>query len=762
MACGSSCSCIKCSSSGLKRAFAQEPALIEYLSLATAKARGKPGANVRTMWKMTTQAIYSNRDLPLLAVREALQNSLDAIKAARRAKQHAEGIFRVELDETNRSISFEDDGIGMDEDTILNKFLMLGESGKYDDKEAVGGFGVAKAVILGTSMTFRWEMFTRDNHVVADGKSEDVLIYPAPLRVGTRLTIFDIDPKFMTFYDYLEDMSLSLYERIRLFLEANEVPITLMLNDKIIEARFGSQRGSKLNLSNSTQERNFSASVRTYPMREGSPTRVYVRLNGLVQFGYQITSNRDAVIELTTKLRPGEQGYPFNAARDAFMTTAFNFKRMVDYALEAIVKPRPPSLIFHKLGFFRPKVDKIVTSLLATLPQDLQTWIYKLEGAAAITLEPPPTLDELARPDLLAARRQKEHPFGHLGVVYVSRDHFSEQRLNTLWKQAETWIPHMLLWRICLQAIIYEANLNLEFQSGFILDDQLIGMCILDHDTRVNRIVLNPYRLEEFRRKHEAEPLQVAAWIHAVAVHELTHADGLMGHGHDDVYAIQREALGAKTFGLLPRLSQITLHVLKLSPPADDPTVELQRLRTELEACNKRSPSATKKSNAIRAQIADEQNRLRSLTGPVRAAIEREQESAGPVMHDPLGNQVSTAFSAWLASIQDEELSNFVRRHALKLTHFLRQMLFDKRVREAQKQWPTTLPDKHPAIRLYAALPFLTYSTFEVPLDPLSRAELATSLHHLFGLSDGKQLILDKLQDAVLGGEVVTLLNAQS
>jgi hypothetical protein len=57
----------------------------------------------------------------------------------------------------------------MDADTILAKFLSLGDSGKRDagdSEEAAGGFGVAKAVILGTSRSFRWEMHTRDNLAV--------------------------------------------------------------------------------------------------------------------------------------------------------------------------------------------------------------------------------------------------------------------------------------------------------------------------------------------------------------------------------------------------------------------------------------------------------------------------------------------------------------------------------------------------------------------------------------------------------------------
>ena len=40
-------------------------------------------------------------------------------------------------------------------------------------------------------------------------------------------------------------------------------------------------------------------------------------------------------------------------------------------------------------------------------------------------------------------------------------------------------------------------------------------------------------------------PAAIAAFLHGVAVHELTHADGRMGAGHDEDYIVAREDLGA-------------------------------------------------------------------------------------------------------------------------------------------------------------------------------------------------------------------------
>lgn len=58
-----------------------------------------------------------------------------------------------------------DTGVGMDSGTLLNKSLTLGRSGKREEQQAVGGFGVTKAVILSVAdpkAGDTWELRTRD------------------------------------------------------------------------------------------------------------------------------------------------------------------------------------------------------------------------------------------------------------------------------------------------------------------------------------------------------------------------------------------------------------------------------------------------------------------------------------------------------------------------------------------------------------------------------------------------------------------------
>ena len=305
------------------------PTLVEASELGQAKASGRPTANVGRMWSFMTTSVYRSADLPILATREAVQNGVDAIRAAIKAKQigKGEGHFRVVVDQDQHSITWDDNGIGMDEGSIFTKFLDLGSSGKgaaADSGEAAGGFGVAKAVILGTSTTFRWRLYTRNNLAESEGLDAEIKVYDAPYRQGFQLTVFDVSPKYDTQYVYALNRSVGLHDRLQQVLAANDLPdITFTLDGKTVPPLFPRNRGSKIPAAGSWGE-GTTATIKGYRRPPGDRGGAYyVRLGGLYQF---MSSGRglkmDIVIDLTTTVRPGALGYPFNAARDAFQGQA--------------------------------------------------------------------------------------------------------------------------------------------------------------------------------------------------------------------------------------------------------------------------------------------------------------------------------------------------------------------------------------------------------------------------------------------------------
>ena len=297
---------------------------------AAVKVTGRPSVNAAQMWRYFTTSVYASGDLPIIATREALQNSVDAIRAAVRARQipPKAGKFDVTWDANARTLSWSDNGIGMDATAILTKFLSLGDSGKREagsSDEAAGGFGIAKAVILGASASFRWDIYTRDNHAASVGAHQDVAIYASPMRQGTRITVYDVPQEFDSRYSYPLDAYVPIVQRLLVLLGANDLPdCQLTLNGETVQPLFSRRGGSRISDSGNWGE-GTSALVRAYrrpPGKRGGA--FYVRLGGLHQFEAGSSSKlpADIVIDLTTTVRPGGRGYPLNAARDQLQTPA--------------------------------------------------------------------------------------------------------------------------------------------------------------------------------------------------------------------------------------------------------------------------------------------------------------------------------------------------------------------------------------------------------------------------------------------------------
>lgn len=280
----------------------------EILESMASKSTGRAGVNAARIWSFLTTSLYQSGDLPLLATRESLQNSVDAIRAAIRHRKlrAGDGQFEVSWDATVRSLTWSDNGNGMDTATILDKFLSLGESGKSDagsSDEAAGGFGVAKAVILGASESFTWRVHTRDN-LASTGANADVEVFDALWLEGTRITILGVAKRFDATWDYARQASVPLVDRLRELLAANDLPgITLVLDGAEVVPMFSRRGGARVPMSGSWG-RSTTASVEAYRRPPGDRRGAYyVRLGGLLQF--KVPAQRgnlkaDVVVDLST------------------------------------------------------------------------------------------------------------------------------------------------------------------------------------------------------------------------------------------------------------------------------------------------------------------------------------------------------------------------------------------------------------------------------------------------------------------------------
>ena len=290
------------------------PEILEF-----SKAFAQVKADTGQLWKYFTTSVYPRGDLPAVATREALQNGIDAIRAAVRAgrRREGEGVFSVVWDKAQRSLSWEDNGIGMDVETVQEKFLSLGSSGKRDATGQAGGFGVAKAVILGVSPSFRWTLHTRNNLASPNEERGDVPIEEAPYLDGTKITVYDVPPRFDTDYDFVRGEYVDLEERLRLVLAACDLPgIELRLNGERVTPLFNRRGGARVRFEGSFGP-GTTAQIKAY-RRTDRGGGYYVRLGGLYQFHAAARRGKlpaDVVIDLTTETRPGEADYPLTVSR---------------------------------------------------------------------------------------------------------------------------------------------------------------------------------------------------------------------------------------------------------------------------------------------------------------------------------------------------------------------------------------------------------------------------------------------------------------
>jgi DNA topoisomerase VI subunit B len=90
------------------------------------------------IWGVLGGALYRARPLLPVTLREIYQNSRDACRGLERKP---EIVITLETDEFRAGIlTCEDNGCGMSEETLLTKFLVLGESEKAAG--STGGWGI--------------------------------------------------------------------------------------------------------------------------------------------------------------------------------------------------------------------------------------------------------------------------------------------------------------------------------------------------------------------------------------------------------------------------------------------------------------------------------------------------------------------------------------------------------------------------------------------------------------------------------------------
>ncbi|HIK59880.1 MAG TPA: ATP-binding protein, partial [Planctomycetes bacterium] len=286
------------------------------------------------MWHIMSSRLYgSNVDRLALAVREALQNSRDAIKDAHKKgiRSKSDGKFEVswgeEWVESRKNyewwVTLSDNGIGMTPNVFENAFLQLGGTTKGADDE--GGFGIAKAAILSLSKSFRWVLHSGNYLFVADGDIEYIEQRHADtFHQGVKLTIYDA-PAGAFGGMYRGGLGYAQpEERIKFVLGANNLAprsgypgMRVYSQGKEVRSLFAGQR-AKVLLQRAETDEATTIDIRAYRRSDGKTGRKYVRLAGLYQFDEALGGDTpvDMVVDVYTKLSARDDAYPLTASRN--------------------------------------------------------------------------------------------------------------------------------------------------------------------------------------------------------------------------------------------------------------------------------------------------------------------------------------------------------------------------------------------------------------------------------------------------------------
>jgi hypothetical protein len=281
------------------------------------------------IWQVLGGALYRTRPLLPITIREVFQNSRDACRGLGR---EPEIFVTLETDDFKQGIlTCRDNGCGMSEETLLTKFLVLGESEKVAG--STGGWGIAKSVLVGGAC--RWKLWTNDLFLSSEHLEEGRPIDRVAPIIGTKIVLeYEPIPESDLRYGVIRLTPAAFVQGIAwLFHSSAPCVIRLIYQGKETvwtspglatseDSRLCGETGDRTSwqlhqLTALAPEPVQCASYGRYSVV--SAGMAYYRLNGLTQFSNDVSGDhRDVfVVDIQTQARPGDGDYPFTPSREA-------------------------------------------------------------------------------------------------------------------------------------------------------------------------------------------------------------------------------------------------------------------------------------------------------------------------------------------------------------------------------------------------------------------------------------------------------------
>lgn len=536
--------------------------------------------DAKRQWYMTAHSDCPESELVFACVREALQNGLDAIFKAIREKKLKHGEFKVDFSKSYEGssyvgkLSISDNGIGMDLNTIKNVYMSLGTTGKADDRTAIGGYGIAKAFILGVVDPDKggtWNIRTREWEVSSEDMGQKKTYYPQDYQQGVTLSFDNIPSKHWAYK--VEDKIKAL-----LMMTDTGGKCDLYFNgEKVEPMKVDMDDAEREVIAPETLTKGIELTAYVHPRLDDGFS--VVRLHSpagytmpqLIKPMYSIKA--DVVLDMECSVRPGQSGYPFDKAR-------MNLLGGVDTVLEQLkdqLRADPNSVeMKHQYTtkvFGKDPEEQIAEqhkAVKAALGSDAQAMISAIQQMAAQAREmgygsADSPGSELYDPSVvssyddgygsgdnkavtLAAKideaiekqqdyDEDEDPLGKLFIVRLDKDYPDGEK----WKITPQGVKELVAWDSILHAVCdklvqagsMQASTASGFKPGFILKKEdwagrrVNAMnCIHEYEPSIaeklgrekdRALLFNPENIKG------DTPFQKAFWLYRLAVHEVTH-----------------------------------------------------------------------------------------------------------------------------------------------------------------------------------------------------------------------------------------------
>jgi hypothetical protein len=499
----------------------------------------RPNGQMKLGRRFFEGALKDYSDWRIAWWRECVQNAVDA------------GASNVELDAAQLEdgtwqVSCSDDGRGMDQDTIVEKFLAFGETTK-EQGDTAGGFGKAKEVLI--LPWLGWSLESRDTLIEGVAASwDDQFPKTVPRRKGTKLTVRMPADEYTSGYH-----AAAFLER------CNISGVSFTINGRSTSAK---QHPGRLLMQNEK--------AKVYYNKSAPVHGIFVRTKGLYMFSEWMSSDAKGAVfvEITV---PSIEVLTSN--RDAFQDRSLRAllgdvqRRIAVDPTSTLARSTLTRKVYRGSGLFN--ADAAASEVLANIPSMPKTG----KGAIQLTKEAGEEMAQLVVE--VVTEKSRERGWGDgAGIVDAeiaqailgSVPILGQQHLENVTKQL-VWSPDFYvvneiegfrvpkkytpegmapmvlrlakLWAELCRYVLAQLNCDKPFGVGFHFSDH--SMASHSDDDGQHWLLVNPLaHVDEAQRMlpmdTSASPISYAKDqdlrnIYASAIHEATHmVDGISAH----------------------------------------------------------------------------------------------------------------------------------------------------------------------------------------------------------------------------------------